>query len=215
MSKQCKLIYLHGLGSNAAGMQSISDALEQRVSPAESVLLEAPFNVSQGTEAAYGLFTPPADEHRALDDPERKSPSGLEKSVQCVHERIDQFIQSGTSPHDIFLIGHSQGGATAITSGLLYPQTLGGVIAVAGYLALAESMTPQKTQTPFRLHHSLEDDNVSCYWADYARNYMDDLGVPCQVKFWDLSHDPHSVHPCQVEAIAEWINGLCSLQIDD
>lgn len=214
MSKRCKLIYLHGLGSNAAGMQSIAAALSQSVSPAESVFIEGPFNVAQGTEAAYGWFTPPADEHRALDDPQRKAPSGLDQSVQKVHDQIEQLIQAGTASRDIFLIGHSQGGATAITAGLTYPGSLGGVVAVAGYLALTETMSPQKTQTPFRLHHALEDDNVSCYWADYARNYMDDLGLSCQVKFWDLSVYPHSVHPCQIEAIAEWLNGVCSLQDD-
>ena len=211
MSRRSKLIYLHGLGSNAAGMKSMADALDQWVQPDESIFLEGPFNVAQGTEAAYGWFTPPANEHRALDDPERKAPSGLDKSVQLVHDKIDQLIQTGSAPQDIFLIGHSQGGATAITAGLTYPKTLGGVIAVAGYLALTEAMTPQKTETPFRLHHALEDDNVSCYWADYARNFMEELGISCQVKFWDLSMYPHSVHPCQVEAIAEWLNGVLSL----
>ncbi|MCH2120060.1 MAG: alpha/beta fold hydrolase [Planctomycetota bacterium] len=211
MPSPCKLILLHGLGSNREGMQPLADELHGSVAPEETILLEGPFDVGKGTASAFAWFTPPDDAHRALDDPKRASPSGLEKSVKKIHDQIDQFVQGGTPTNQIFLIGHSQGGAAAITAGLMYPQTLGGVIAIAGYLTLDEAMHPSVTKTPFRFHHALEDDNVSCYWADYARNAMEELGLNCQVKFWDFSENPHAIHPPQIEAISEWIRGTTLL----
>ena len=109
MPSPCKLILLHGLGSNREGMQLLADELHGSVAPEETILLEGPFDVGKGTASAFAWFTPPDDAHRALDDPKRASPSGLEKSVRKIHDQIDQFVQGGTPTNQIYLIGHSQG----------------------------------------------------------------------------------------------------------
>jgi phospholipase/carboxylesterase len=169
------------------------------------VSLEGPVKLGTAAIPMLGWFEPPNDAERALEGPNRPKLKGLPSSLAAVHQTIDCLIREGTEPGDIHLLGHSQGGAMAIATGLTYPRRLGSVCAVAGYLALTPPMQPTVTGTRYFLHHSNHDDNVSVRWAYYARDFIEKLGEPCELRCWEIERDPHSIHACQLKLICDAI----------
>ena len=60
--------------------------------------------------------------------------AGIKESSRAIAELCKQQEGQGISPQRIILAGFSQGGAIALHCGLLYPETLGGIIALSTYL---------------------------------------------------------------------------------
>ena len=199
------LLLFHGLGGDRTSLVEVADYFKHQIANTETVVLQGPINFGTDSCPAYGWFEPPADRHRALDDPSRQLPNGLSRSVDYVHVKIRELTAGGVSPENIHLIGHSQGGAAAITSGLLYNGRLGSVSTIAGYLSLDTSMAPTLNETHYHLHHSLHDDNVSVKWVHYAKEYIEAVGCPCDARCWDLRNDPHGIHKPQIEVICHGI----------
>ena len=199
------LLLFHGLGGNKNSLVEVADYCKSQIQQMETVLLQGPIIFGSDSCPGYGWFDPPADRHRALDDPNRQSPNGLARSVDYVHNTIQELTARGVRPENIHLMGHSQGGAAAITSGLMYHARLGSVSTIAGYLSLDASMVPTMNGTHFHLHHSLHDDNVSIKWIDYVKKYIENIGCQCDAQCWDIANDPHGIHKPQIDALCHGI----------
>ena len=174
---------------------------KRQIPDTDTVLLQGPVNFGTESCPAFGWFDPPGDRHRALDDPSRRPPAGLSDSVDYVQSTIRELMARGVQSENIHLIGHSQGGAAAITSGLLFHGRLGSVSTIAGYLSLDDTMKPTFNGTHFHLHHSLHDDNVSVQWVHYAKEYLESVGCNCDARCWDIHENPHGIHKPQIHAI--------------
>ncbi len=148
-------------------------------------------------------FDPPSDQNRTLPDSGEDKFLKLLESVSNVHRLLDDLIDEGKAPRDIYLFGHSQGGALALAAGLTYPISIGGVATISAYLALTDAMKITNTQTPFFLQHSQFDDNVGVCWAEYAKQHIHESGNNCLLKIWDIPYYPHSIHPEQLMLIIQ------------
>ncbi len=200
------ILMFHGLGGDQHSMDSISRFCSRRLTGAQFSAIEAPINLGSRTEPELGWFVPPSDDQRSLQGAKRPEFEGIVESVALIHQAIDQCVDRGIESTSIHLLGHSQGGAIAIASGLTYPERLGSVCTIAGYLALGPAMTVRGTGTKYFLHHSNHDDNVSVRWAHYAENFIKKIGEPCELECWDIDLNPHWVHVDQLEKICTAIS---------
>lgn len=68
-------------------------------------------------------------------DPEEDSDSlNAELSMQRIQTIIEDVIRDGILPHNVFVVGFSQGSAVALLSGLTCKHKLGGIGVLAGWL---------------------------------------------------------------------------------
>ena len=195
------VLMLHGLGGDQHTMIPIGDYCGRRLSNTRFIAIEAPMNFGSDQAPMLGWLVAPDDDKRALDGPNPPKLDGLTESVKLVHDRIRDLVDQGEDPHNIHLLGHSQGGATALAAGLTFPMTLGSVCTIAGYLALTPAMRPVATGTKYYLHHSRHDRNVTVRWAHYAQAFVKSVGEVCELRCWDIDRNPHSIHLEQLEAI--------------
>lgn len=195
------ILLLHGLGGDRQTMLPISDYCARQLPGANFGYVEGPINLGDPGRPCRGWFEPPQDHDRALDGPNPPRLDGLRTSVALMHNTIDELVERGMKPSKIHLLGHSQGGAITIATGLTYPARLGSVCTIAGYLAMTRDVFPVSMGTPFLLHHSQHDNNVSFRWALYAKAYIEGTGSCCTIYPWDIRDSPHSVHREQLDAI--------------
>jgi predicted esterase len=196
---------VHGLGGDQKTMVPIGDYCGQHLANTRFLPIEGPINLGGSTSPCLGWFEPPHDNDRALDGPTPPKLNGLHDSLALVHKTITELVDQDVDPLTIHLLGHSQGGAIAISAGLTYPEKLGSVCTIAGYLALTRDMLSYATGTNYFLHHSEHDDNVGFRWAHYAKSFVENTGNSCTVYPWDKRDDPHSIHVEQLDSICTTI----------
>ena len=95
---------------------------------------------------------------------ERESEEDIENSHRRITSLIDAEVERGLSPNQIVLAGFSQGAAMALHTGLRYPASLKGIIALSGYMLLPARFEEEahlaNTETPLLLCHGSEDSVV-------------------------------------------------------
>ena len=116
---------------------------------------------------------------------------GIEMSEKTILSLIEEHRKPRTSsalsmgtmdiPYShIFLMGFSQGAALSLYTGLRMNKTLGGIIAMSGYLPLAPSFTTIQEDvknTPILFCHGDEDNVVPLDWAKDAEKNVKKLGI--------------------------------------
>ncbi|KAJ4785608.1 Acyl-protein thioesterase 1 [Rhynchospora pubera] len=139
-----------------------------------------------------------------------KSVRGLDdvlESVQKVHAIIDKEISDGTDPGNIFIAGLSQGGAMAIGSVLLYPNTLGGGAVFSGFLPfnspVEDRIFPQAKKTPILWCHGMLDTLVPFEAGEDGKEFLQKLGMNCEFKAYDGLG--HSLDEMELEYFQEWL----------
>ncbi|CAG8743005.1 14271_t:CDS:1 [Racocetra fulgida] len=95
----------------------------------------------------------------------------LLKSYQTIHQIIQEEIEIGISPWNIFLVGYSQGGSIALAAELTFPHALCGVICLSGILPLYQSACQlaenKKHKTSVLICHG-EKDKLVPLWVSQA-----------------------------------------------
>jgi len=129
------IIWMHGLGSDAENMMGLVSALPFDL-PVCHIFLEAPvrpitLNNGMPMRAWYDLL---GMRLNASEDT-----LGIQQSNALIQNVIEQQVQQGFLPQQIFLAGFSQGGAMALYTGLHSRLPLGGIISLSAYLPLASS----------------------------------------------------------------------------
>ena len=141
---------LHGFGDNARNFSDL--ASEISLTDTLWVVLQAPENLPFQADGAqwYELFGNPHPQLR----------SSCEK-VRITIETVQS--QLGLEWSKILLFGFSQGAFVSLYSGLNFPQDLGGVIALSGYLGQAHHIQlphPDRRSLPIFVAHGLNDQVV-------------------------------------------------------
>jgi predicted esterase len=90
---------------------------------------------------------------------------GLDASRTTIEALVNEEIKAGTPSKRIILAGFSQGAALSIFTGLQFSQTLGGILALSGYLPyrgdLSKVVHAENKQTPLMMAHGEADQVVS------------------------------------------------------
>lgn len=201
------VIWLHGLGADGNDFAAIVPELDLTGCPAiRFVFPHAPsipvtLNGGYVMPAWYDIPTP--DLQQRQDEP------GIRRSALAIEALIARECQRGVDSRRIVLAGFSQGCAMVLHTGLRHRQPLGGIVALSGYLPLAESLAAEASaanrQTPIFMGHGTADPMVAIGRAEASRAALQALGYGVQ---WHSYPMQHSVHPRELQDIALFLRSV-------
>ncbi len=201
------VIWMHGLGADGNDFVPIVNEIDLSGAPGIRFIFPhaptRPVTINNGhvMRAWYDI---------AFGDLEGKTRKADEKGVRESQAQIGQLIarenSRGIAASKIVLAGFSQGGAIALHTGLRYPETLAGVMALSTYLPLAESFaqeaTPANAKTPVFMAHGTHDPVVPYAMGNSSREQLQQAGYAL---VWHEYPMQHSVCLEEVADIGRWL----------
>jgi phospholipase/carboxylesterase len=201
------VIILHGLGADGTDFLSFADELKlDAVGPVRYVFPRAPvrrvtINGGQPMRAWYDILN--------MDLVRREDETGLRASMALVHGLIDAEVARGVPAEHIVLGGFSQGCAIALGAGLRYREKLAGLVAMSGYMPLADTLAAERTtanaETPVFQAHGRGDGVIALPRATATRDQLLALGQPLE---WHDYPMEHSVCMEEVQAIQTFLRRI-------
>ncbi len=202
------VIWLHGLGADGNDFVPIADELQNLANnPIRFIFPHAPLrpvtlNNGYIMRAWYDIT--------GLDLNAREDKEGLTETCDQIDRLIQQQVQLGISPGNIFLAGFSQGGASVLYAGLRYPKKLAGLIILSGYLPLGKNLNTEKhsanQHTPIFWGHGVQDNIVPLQWAEISDQQLKACGFEKQ-NFYTYPI-AHTVCDKEIKDISLWMMGI-------
>jgi phospholipase/carboxylesterase len=198
------VIWLHGLGADGHDFAGLVPELDLSNCPA--IRFVFPHAPSLAVSINGGYVMPAWYDIRGTDLISRQDDAGIRVSESAIGALIAQEISRGIPASRIVLAGFSQGCAMALHTGLRYPQTLAGVVALSGYLPLADTFAAERSSanshTPIFMAHGTQDPVVVPARGEASRDMLQSLGYSVQ---WHTYPMPHSLHPREITDISAFL----------
>ncbi len=201
---RASLIILHGLGADGSDFVPVCQALDLSViGGLRCVLPNAPvmpvtINGGYAMRAWYDI--------RGSELQREEDEAGLRASQQAVAALLEREIARGIAPARIVLMGFSQGCAMSLLTGLRFPQRLGGIVGLSGYLPLLAQTAAERhaanADVPIFLAHGTQDDVVPLARAEAARAELQRLGY---LPEWHRYAMAHSICDAEIEDLNRWL----------
>ena len=198
------VIWLHGLGADGNDFAGLVPELQLTgCPPIRFVFPHAPsipitLNGGYVMPGWYDIFGP-----NLVD---RQDDRGIQKSEWAINALIDHEVARGIPYDRIVLAGFSQGCAMALHTGLRLPHRLAGIMALSGYLPLADRFPSERhaanATTPVFMAHGTQDPVVVLKRGEESRDALAALGHAVQ---WHTYPMPHSVHPREIADISAFL----------
>ena len=170
------IIALHGWTGNADSMQSVAEAF--RFSDILWIFPQAPYPASPGGFSWYDGDKISGWKHTA-------SFSLLDKLV------LEQF-ESGFAANDLFLLGFSQGASLVLEYMTRQRFSLGGVIAIAGFIhdkkRFVRETTPESKNSRVLLIHGEKDQVIYPSASEKAHKLLHESGYQSELQILQSSH---------------------------
>ena len=205
-SPRASIVLMHGLGADGNDFVPIAGELDlSAVGPVRFVFPNAPrmpvsLNGGYVMPAWYDIYPPVPGQPRREDD------AGLRRSQAAVESLLAREHARGVPSSRIVLAGFSQGCAMALLAGLRHAQPLAGIVALSGYLPLADTTAaerhPANQATPVFMAHGRQDDVVVMARATQSRDLLQSLGY--RVDWHDYAM-PHSVCMEEIADLNRWL----------
>jgi len=198
------VVWLHGLGADGNDFAGLVPELDlEGCPPIRFVFPHAP---SMPITINGGYVMPAWYDITGVDLVSRQDALGIQKSEAAITALIEREIARGIAPQRIVLAGFSQGCAMALHTGLRCLHTLGGIMALSGYLPLADRFASERTapnaKTPIFMAHGTMDPVVVIQRGEDSRNALTALGHPVE---WHTYLMQHSVHPQEIADISAFL----------
>ena len=198
------VIWLHGLGADGHDFAGLVPELDlSNCPPIRFVFPHAP---SMPVTVNGGYVMPAWYDILGPDLVSQQDASGIQSSERAIVALIAQEVARGIPAERIVLAGFSQGCAMALHTGLRLPQRLAGIMALSGYLPLADRFTaerhPANAQTPVFMAHGTQDPVVVITRGEASRDALAALGQPVE---WHSYPMPHSLHPREISDISAFL----------
>lgn len=200
------IVVLHGLGAEGSDFVPIAQTLDlSALGRVRFVFPSAPVHpvtINGGYEmrAWYDIYPPNAHGMR------REDGLGLRVSQDIVQQLLIREAARGVPPERTVLMGFSQGCAMGLLAGLRYPHRLAGLVALSGYLPLAEQTAAERSEanqlTPIFMAHGQHDPVVVLERAEAARDTLQALGYPVD---WFTYPMEHAVCPQEITDLNGWL----------
>ncbi|HLB42909.1 MAG TPA: dienelactone hydrolase family protein [Gammaproteobacteria bacterium] len=198
------IIWLHGLGADGNDFVSLVPEFNlPHEYPIRFIFPHAPImpiTLNNGYEMRAWYDIHSLTSHHPVDK------IGIAQSIASISKLIDTEIASGITSTNIILAGFSQGAAIAIMTGICYPQSLAGIIALSGYLPLVnatfDQTNPANRKTPIFIAHGTDDPIVPYIAGKTAGTLLQQAGYPIS---WHSYPMAHSVCAEEIKDIGEWI----------
>lgn len=175
------IVACHGFGDNAANFSSLATQLKG--TNTLWLFPEGPKEVamSYGGFQWFGLFHDPSSE--------------MEQSQNHICSLVfDVCGQLSLVPHNVFLLGFSQGASLALQCGLKYAESFGGIIALSGfmlkYVDVKKKVAASQMALPrVFLAHGSDDQVVFPAFFYETKAQLQDLGVrQMKAKMYSMGH---------------------------
>jgi phospholipase/carboxylesterase len=198
------IIWLHGLGADGHDFESLMPQLG--VVETLGVRVVLPHAPSRPVTINGGMVMPAWYDIPAADFRQGQDSTGIHRSGQQLQALIRREIDAGIPAERILLAGFSQGGAIALHTGLRYPQSLAGILALSTYLPLADSLAVEAAaanrDVPVLMAHGVQDPVVPLSLATQSRDILQQQGYSVT---WVTYPMPHAVCPEEVRDIRDWL----------
>jgi phospholipase/carboxylesterase len=198
------IIWLHGLGADGHDFAGLVPELDLSGCPAIRFIF--PHAPSIPVTLNGGYVMPAWYDILGADLIDRQDAAGIRASEQAITALIEREMARGIPSSRIVLAGFSQGCAMALHTGLRFPQTLAGIVALSGYLPLAAQFAAERSaanaHTPIFMAHGKQDPVVVPARGEASRDLLTRLGYPVQ---WHSYPMPHSLHPREVVDIGVFL----------
>ncbi|OGB85854.1 MAG: carboxylesterase [Burkholderiales bacterium RIFOXYD2_FULL_59_8] len=199
------VIWLHGLGADGHDFAGLVPELDLSGCPAIRFIF--PHAPAIPVTVNGGYVMPAWYDILGTDLVIRQDAAGIRASGQAIAALIEREMARGIPASRIVLAGFSQGCAMALHTGLRFPQTLAGIMALSGYLPLAEDFATERAEanahTPIFMAHGSQDPVVVPARGEASRDLLTRLGYPVQ---WHSYPIPHSIHPREVADISTFLS---------
>jgi phospholipase/carboxylesterase len=198
------VIWLHGLGADGNDFAGLVPELDlDGCPPIRFIFPHAP---SIPVTLNGGYIMPAWYDILGLNLVDRQDAVGIQKSEQAIKVLIENEVARGIPYERIVLAGFSQGCAMALHTGLRLPHRLAGIMALSGYLPLADRFATERMQananTPVFMAHGTQDPVVVLARGEKSRDALAAMGHPVQ---WHTYPMQHAVHPREIADIASFL----------
>ena len=203
------VIWLHGLGADGHDFAGLVPELDlSNCPPIRFVFPHAP---SMPVTVNGGYVMPAWYDILGPDLVSQQDAAGIQASERAIVALIAQEVARGIPAERIVLAGFSQGCAMALHTALRLPQKLAGIMALSGYLPLADRLTaerhPANGSTPVFMAHGTQDPVVVIARGEASRDALAALGQPVE---WHSYPMPHSLHPREISDISAFLARVLS-----
>jgi phospholipase/carboxylesterase len=208
---QASVIWLHGLGADGNDFAALVPELDlDRCPPIRFIFPHAP---SRPVTINGGYVMPAWYDIRGSDLTSQQDDAGIRASEKAICAFLEQELARGIPATRIVLAGFSQGCAMALHTGLRFPQRLAGIVALSGYLPLADRFAAERsianTQTPIFMAHGSQDPVVLPARGEASRDQLANFGYAVH---WHTYPMPHSVHPLEIADISSFLTDVLTTQ---
>ncbi|MEI6759402.1 MAG: carboxylesterase [Betaproteobacteria bacterium] len=198
------VIWLHGLGADGHDFAGLVPELDlSNCPPIRFVFPHAP---SMPVTVNGGYVMPAWYDILGPNLVSQQDAAGIQNSARAIVALIEHEVALGIPADRIVLAGFSQGCAMALHTGLRLPQRLAGIMALSGYLPLADRLgaerQPANAQTPVFMAHGTQDPVVVIARGEASRDALVALGQPVDWRSYPM---PHSVHPNEISDISAFL----------
>lgn len=201
------IIWLHGLGADGNDFSQIAHELDlperlnlRFIFPHAPAI---PVSINNGTIMPAWFDIHPNGIHTNIDA------AGIQQSVSRINQFIEDEESRGIPPENIMLAGFSQGAVIALTTGILYPKRLAGIIALSGLLPEPESLfkqaSPANRDIPIFIAHGSQDTLVPEALGQAAYHSLIQAGYPAK---WHSYPMAHSVCADEIADISNFIQKI-------
>lgn len=192
------IIWMHGLGADGNDFVPIVRELDLTGCPAirfvfpHAPMLEVTINGGRMMPAWFDI----SSSEFGRDDDEKS----VRNSETDIRELIEQEKLRGIATDKILLAGFSQGCAMTLQTGLRYPEKLGGLLGLSGYLPLEDSFEAERSDAnkniPIYYGHGRGDQVIPITRAQQSLALLKKNGYDVEWHEYDM---PHSV--CMEEIV--------------
>jgi phospholipase/carboxylesterase len=205
------VIWMHGLGADGHDFVGIEQDLAPPV-PVRFVYPHAPFRpvtINQGAvmRAWYDVY--------GVGGERREDAAGVRASQAQIERLIAREKARGVEARRLVLAGFSQGGALALHTGLRHAERLGGIVALSGFLPLADTLaaeaSPANRDVPIFMAHGLYDPLIPPARARAGRDHLRALGYRVEWREYPI---PHGVGPDEIRDLARWLAAVLTDEED-
>jgi phospholipase/carboxylesterase len=198
------VIWLHGLGADGNDFAGLVPELDLDDCPA--IRFVFPHAPSIPVTLNGGYIMPAWYDILGANLVDRQDAAGIQKSEQAVKALIENEVARGIPFDRIVLAGFSQGCAMALHTGLRLQHRLAGIVALSGYLPLADRFATERAlanaNTPIFMAHGTQDPVVVLARGEKSRDALAAIGHPVQ---WHTYPMQHAVHPHEIDDIASFL----------
>ena len=206
------VIWLHGLGASGDDFAGLYPELDLAACPAIRFIFphapQIPVTINGGyvMPAWYDIL----GTELGAGAIRQEDAVGIHKSQADIEALIANEVEKqegkGIKPENIVIAGFSQGCAMALHTGLRHKARLAGIMALSGYLPLANTLEAEASavnkSTPIFMAHGTQDPVVVLDRAEASNAKLSELGYKVE---WHTYPMPHSVHPREVADISAFL----------